>query len=312
MERAGVRGGNVVVPAGVSFLCPPTSRSSSLLTCWSAPAFLRFPRLAALWLLPFAILAGSAAQAQDIAAKGRQVLKTYQDAVVTVQLVVKSRMAFSGGGGDARESKQEVTGTVIDPSGLTVVSLSSTDPSSLVQGLMSSFGGGDEENAKMKFESELSDVKLLGRDGSELPAEIVLRDKDLDLAFLRPKTKPSTPLAALDLNQTARMDVLDEVITINRLGKVAGRAYAASIERINAVVQKPRLLYIPGTDRTATGMGCPAFTPDGKLVGFFVMRSLKSGGGDTGLFSMQSSIAPVLLPADDVRKVAAQVPAAKD
>jgi len=250
--------------------------------------------------------------ADEMAEKARAVFKKNQSSVVTVQLVVKSKMAFAGAGGDSRESKQEVTGTVIDPSGLTAVSLSSTDPTSLLQGFMGGFGGDGEESFKFKMDSELSDIKVLSEDGTELPAEIVLRDKDLDLAFLRPKSKPASPLAAVDLANSAKVDVLDEVITINRLGKVAGRAYAASIERINAVVQRPRLFYVPGTDKTATGLGCPAFTADGKVVGLFVMRAVKSGAGGASLFNMQSAITAILLPAEDVKKVAAQVPPAKE
>ncbi|HMC27656.1 MAG TPA: serine protease [Verrucomicrobiae bacterium] len=261
-----------------------------------------------------ALFLGSCASsgADEMAEKARAVFKKNQSSVVTIQLVVKSKMGFAGAGGDSRESKQEVSGTVIDPSGLTAVSLSSTDPTSLLQGFMSGFGGDGEDNFKFKMDSELSDVKLLSQDGTELPAEIVLRDKDLDLAFLRPKSKPATPLAAVDLGSSAKVEVLDEVITINRLGKVAGRAYAASIERISAVVQKPRLFYVPGTDKTATGLGCPAFTADGKVVGLFVMRAVKSGGGGASLFNMQSAITAILLPAEDVKKVAAQVPAAKE
>ena len=246
--------------------------------------------------------------AQDLATKGREILKKHQSSVASVQLVVKSKIGLPGFSGDARESKQEVTGTIIDPSGLTVVSLASTDPSGLFQSLISGLGGEGEDNVKIKMDSELSDVKLLFHDGAEMPAEIVLRDKDLDLAFVRPKAKPATPLPALDLAKSAKVDVLDEIITVNRLGKVAGRAYAASVERISAVVQKPRLFYVPGSDKTATGLGCPAFTVDGKVVGVFVMRSLKSGGGEMNMFNAQSSIAAVLLPADDVKKVAAQVP----
>src|SRR5436305_13458004 len=76
------------------------------------------------------------AHAQEIAARGREIFKKHQGCVVTVQLVVKSKLGIAGLGNDSHESKQEVTGTIIDPSGLTVLSLSSTDPSSLFQGFM--------------------------------------------------------------------------------------------------------------------------------------------------------------------------------
>jgi len=42
---------------------------------------------------------------------------------VTVQLVLKSKMSMPGFGGRSNESKQDATGTMIDPSGLTVLAL---------------------------------------------------------------------------------------------------------------------------------------------------------------------------------------------
>ena len=62
------------------------------------------------------------------AEKGRAIFQKYQHAVVTVQIVVKSKISMAGADGQSNESRQEVTGTVIDPSGLTVLSLSATDP----------------------------------------------------------------------------------------------------------------------------------------------------------------------------------------
>ena len=41
--------------------------------------------------------------------------------------------------------------------------------------------GGDI--SQLKFESEISDVKIVLADGTEIPADVVLRDKDLDLAY---------------------------------------------------------------------------------------------------------------------------------
>ena len=128
-----------------------------------------------------ALFLGSCASsgADEMAEKARAVFKKNQSSVVTVQLVVKSKMGFAGVGGDSRESKQEVSGTVIDPSGLTAVSLSSTDPTSLLQGFMSGFGGDGEDNFKLKMDSELSDVKLLSQDGTELPASESNCERDI-------------------------------------------------------------------------------------------------------------------------------------
>jgi S1-C subfamily serine protease len=257
-----------------------------------------------------AILAGPVCSADELADKGRDVFKKYRHSVVTVQIVVKTKFSMGGMGGQANESRQDVTGSIIDQSGLTVLSLAATDPSQMMQNFMS----GSDEDSKFKLETELSDVKILLEDGTEVPAEVVLRDKDLDLAFVRPKTRLTAQLSPLDLTSPGKVDILDQVVALNRLGNAAGRAYAASVERIAAVVERPRLFYVPETSLTTTALGAPAFTLDGKLVGLFVMRTLKGrGGAGMGMMGMQpENVAGIILPASDVEKAAKQVPTISD
>jgi hypothetical protein len=265
--------------------------------------FLRFSTLA----LTLFLLVST--RADDLSDKGRAVFNKNRLSIVTVELVLKSKMSMPGMGGQSNESRQDATGTVLDPSGLTVLSLSATDPGQLLQSMM---GGGDEDS-KFKMETELTDVKLLLEDGTEVPAEVVLRDKDLDLAFIRPKAKLTTPMTAIDMTKPGKADILDEVITLNRLGKAAGRAYAASVERISAIIQKPRLFYVPDGNVTSTTLGSPAFTLDGKPLGVFVMRTTKSGGGGMGMFNLRpDNMTSIIVPADDILKAAKQVPAAGD
>lgn len=269
-------------------------------------------RPAVLFALAASLAAGRcapSARADELAEKGRAILKQHQRAVVTVQVVIKTKMSFGGRGEQDEESKQDLTGTVIDPSGLTVLALSATDPTSMISGPL---GGLDDEGMKFKFEAELTDVKFLLADGTELPAEVVLRDKDLDLAFIRPKTKPAQPMPAVDLANAGQADVLDQVITLNRLGKAAGRAYAASVERISAVVQKPRLFYVPESTMTTTTLGSPAFLPDGKILGICVIRAVTTDRDGMDLFGLQpAGLTGIILPAADVLKVAQQAPEAK-
>jgi hypothetical protein len=257
-----------------------------------------------------AICFTTAVNADEIADKGRAILSKNQHAVVTVQLVLKSKFSLPGMGGQSTESRTDVTGTIIDPSGLAVLSLSATDPGQVIQNIMA---GMSEEEAKFKMETELSDVKILLEDGTEIAAEVVLRDKDLDLAFIRPKAKLAAPCSAVDLSMGGKAEVLDQVIALNRLGNAAGRAYSASVERISAVVQRPRLFYVPDSSMTTTTLGSPAFTLDGKPLGIFVMRSLKGkgGGGIMGMFSgQQENATTIIVTADSVAKVAKQAPEA--
>ena len=249
--------------------------------------------LAAAVLLP-AVLAG-VSRADDLAEKGRDIFNKNQHGVVTVQVVLKA----TAPSGRSSEAKQDLTGTVLDPSGLTVLALSACDPGELYRRLSEDY----------KVETEVSDIKILTDDGTELPAEIVLRDRDQDLAFIRPKTKPATPLAAIDLSKSGPAQVLDEVIALNRLNKAASRAYAASVERIAAVIQKPRTFYIPDNTLSTTALGCPAFLPNGKVLGIFVIRAVSSAGD--GASNNRQNLVSIVLPAEDVLKAAKQAPEAK-
>jgi S1-C subfamily serine protease len=241
-----------------------------------------------------------------LATSGRAILDQYRTAVVTIKLVIKEQWS-SGGQSRDQEDKKEITGTVIDPSGLTVVSLSDIDPALLIEAMMAAQGRNTDD---FKMTSQITDLKILLSDGAEVPGQVVLRDKDLDLAFIRPKEQPKEPMKAVPFDQSAPVQLLDPVVTLNRLGRVASREYAASIERVQAVVTKPRTFYLLGFDPTHTGLGSPAFTADGKVVGLCVIRTSKGGevtsrGMGGGMEDMMSAI---VLPAADVLEVAKQAP----
>lgn len=253
------------------------------------------------------LICGFPVSADELAEQGRQVLDQYKKSVVTINLVIKQQFSMSGFGSQDQESKEEVTGTVIDPSGLTVVALSTTDPTSMIQSMMEMSG---EDTQGFQMTSNVTDLKILMDDGSEIPGQIVLRDKDLDLAFIRPTEPLAEPIPSLDLANTGTPEILDPVFTITKLGRVAGREYAVSIERINSVVTRPRTYYIPGNDPTQTDLGSPTFTSDGKIVGIFVMRTVKGAGA--GMMSMMRGMSDtsmaVIVPAGDIAEIAAQAP----
>jgi hypothetical protein len=259
------------------------------------------------YLIPAALLLlanlASSARADEISQQGREIFQKNQRAVVTVEVVLKT----TGGSGDresgGRETRHDLTGTVVDPSGLTVLSLAACDPSEMYQRLMA------EESSKPRVETEITDVKILLEDGSELPSEIVLRDQDLDLAFIRPKVKPASPMPAVDLSRSTPAQVLDEVLVLNRLNRAAGRAYSASSARINAVVQKPRTYYVPDIASSAASLGSPAFALNGGAVGVIVIRAVSMRGGGTGTY--RDSMTTIILPAEDILKAAKQAPEAK-
>jgi S1-C subfamily serine protease len=245
--------------------------------------------------------------AQDTRSAGREIVKKWQNAIVNVRVVLKMRVSVGGREMQSMDESVETVGTVIDSSGLTVLSLGALNPGAMMNRLMGS-GGSSQE--RMEFGSEPTDVKLRLPDGKELPAKIVLRDEDLDLAFLRPTSKPDKPLVAINLSDEGRPSILDPVVILSRLGRVGGWTPAASLQTIGAIIERPRTFYVIETGG-AGGMGTPAFTPAGKVVGLLTMRSVQAG--KPGMFSMVGGteglgLLPVILPAADVREIALQAP----
>jgi hypothetical protein len=242
--------------------------------------------------------------ADSLAEKGRAVGDANKEAVVTIQLVVKQKISFPGASSQDNESKVESTGTVISADGMTVASLSEIDPTSVIEAMMA----GNPQMQSMKMETVIQDAKLLLSDGTEIPAEIILRDKDLDMAFVRPIKKPESAMKFVDMSSPGEPKQLDEVLSINQLGKVARRAHSYSLERIEAIVKKPRTFYIPARSQTNTGLGNPVFTLDGSPIGVFLVRTIKdsSGGGMFG--GGDSNVSVILLPAADITDAASQAP----
>ena len=253
-----------------------------------------------LGLLAFASVTWS--RADEFAEKGRAIYQSKQHVVVTVQVSIKSKLSMPGVPAQSSETHRDLTGTVIDPSGLVVLSLSATDPAELLQ------SRGGAEDPRFKVETELSGIRILLQDGTEVPAEMALREKNLDLAFIRPKDKLAQPLQALDLSQSGVVDVLDQVIALNRLGSAVDRAYSASVERIAAIVREPHLYYVPDANLTSTTLGAPAFALDGKPIGIFVMKAVKSksGGAMSVSGAQNENLAGIIVPAADIFNVSRQ------
>jgi hypothetical protein len=267
-------------------------------------SFFKMNRISAL-IITIAITT-TQAQADDVASKGRDILEANRDSVITIELVLKQTISFPGSPSQEMELKAESTGTVISADGLTVTSLSQVDPSSLMEAMTA----GNPQMNGLKMETVVQDAKMLLTDGTEIAAEVILRDRDLDMAFIRPLKKAETPFAHVNIADPSTPLQLDQVISVNKLGKVAGRAHSISVERIDAIVSKPRTFYVPGKDPSNSGLGAPAFTLDGKIVGVFFIRAIKETGGGMGnMFGGgQDNIAIILLPAIDIQEAAAQAP----
>ena len=249
------------------------------------------------------ITATVATRADETADAGRKILAQNQDAIVTLKAVLKISGSAGGNAINQQEQRVELTGTVVDPSGLTIVSYTMIDPSSAaksqIRRMLAQHG---KSTSDVDIRSEVTSAKLVLGDGTEIPATIVLRDEDLDLAFFRPTTKPAKPLAAIAITPVSTPQMLDQVYLLNRLSNVAKRTVAVTLGRIDAVVQKPRLFYSVGAAVTGSPLGGPSFTPDGKLVGFSLIRKNANSEDDDVVSGpgSQGGLMPVVVPASDL------------
>lgn len=245
-------------------------------------------RVSAATALCCALLSATAG-ADDLSERGRAVFSATRDSVITVKAVIS--MSF---GGEEQENEQEANATVINGDGLAVLSLSAVDLTSLFAAM---------ENLPEGVSSKLVSLKMVFQDGAEHDAEVVLRDKDLDLAFIRPTAKPEAPFSNVNLENLAVPGVMDPVVVVGQMGAVAQRAHIAFIERIEGVVEKPRRFFILGEHRAEQVMCSPVFTMEGGFAGIGVMRVTRGGR------SMQENMMVIVVPAAQIAELVEQVPA---
>lgn len=221
------------------------------------------------------------AWADETAELSQKVLEKWQDAVITARVIIEMYES---------ERKIEILVTVIDKSGLAVLSLSSISPASM-------YGA-------MEDETKVKDVTMILPDNEEIPANLVLRDQDLDLAFIKPIDKVEKKLTAIDIGDNTEPEILDRIVSLSRLGNTGGFAPVVSISRVQAIIKKPRTMYmIDPMKALLGGLGVPAFTLDGKIVGIALMRTSKVQDmmGDELSRGMGGLPAlPIILPAQEI------------
>ena len=229
-----------------------------------------------------ALAAPARAQSNEDRAAARELITKRGDAVVLVLATLKQRTTVQGRE-NSQDRQRQAQATIIDGSGLAVMALSVMEPN---DALVRRLGG---PGAQVQIET--TELRMRLADGREIPARVVLRDSDLDLAFLRPVEPLSAPLAAID-NAVAKPSLMDLVIVLSRTGEATGWRLIAAFGYVQMTVDKPRLYHAISSGNTP---GAPVFDSSGKLIGIVL-----SVGGS------RSSPFPAVLPADDIREIAKQ------
>ncbi len=264
-------------------------------------------------LLSTVLLATPALAANgELKAAAQKLSDAHKDAIVWLTVIAKTSMTTEGDAppqikaalqGQDRETKSEATGTVVDASGLIVTSLAAIDKGSVVDGKTVNTPSGP---IKLKSTTEIKEVKIIMPDGTEIPGDLVMKDTDLGLGFIKvrsdSKEAQGVTFHSIDLADSSPGAILDDCIGLGRLDENLNREPSIITTEISGITTKPRTFYRVMTDAT----GCPIFLSTGKLLGISVMRQPR---GDIDGGSVQMS--PVVLPAADVAKVAEQAKNAK-
>jgi len=244
---------------------------------------------------------GLAGATPDFKPTAKTITEKWQKAVITVRVVIRLKQTIMGQTRD-QEQKLEVGGTVIDSSGLTVTSASALDPTMLFRMLSGGMGN------QFRMESEVKETTLIQADGTEVEADIVLKDSNLDMAFIQPR-EASQPFEFIPLKPVGRqLQILDSVLVVARLGKVGNRAIMASVGDINAFVKGPRSFYVCD-ESLGSAVGNLAYNEEGLPVGIFLTKQTQeSVEGGAGLARRRSSdlTMTVLRPVEDLIEIAEQ------
>lgn len=253
-------------------------------------------------ILAAAMLFALATRAQDsLAAQARKVFADRQDSVVWISVVAKISMQAEGAKEAVnipdREQKAETLGTILDASGFIVTALSSIDPTRELSGREVRTRDG---TVKIEASATLKEVRITMPDGTEIPADVLMRDTDLDLAFLRVKAgskeSKGVEFKAVDLKSAAAVNVGDDVVSISRMDDVLNRVGSVSRGQVTSITKKPREFMRV----TGSSLGCPTFSMDGRLVGIAVTRFVRGKSSHV-----------VVIPAADVLEIAEQARDAK-
>lgn len=255
----------------------------------------KFISLAAIVALASGLISAHAAPEADAVA-GRALVSRYANAIIGVELVVTLKVKMGDREMPPREHRVDINGTVINANGLTVTSLAEVDPQTAFEVMKASQPASRLELLGADFK----EVKLRLADGTEIPARFVLKDADLDLAFMAPDATAGDAakreFTHVDLTDAAEGVVLNNYFMVSRAPKVLQRVPVVRESEVLGIVEKPRRLFL----LSEQALGSPLFDLKGQILGITLQH-----------FANGRRIGLIVLPSADIAEMAKQALAAK-
>lgn len=231
----------------------------------------------------------------SVAKQGRELIETYQNVLVHVEGVATITATVTGQGANKQDVPFVVQGTVLTGDGLILASYNSMDGTYINSSLKMMQATGMIE---VEQSGTISNLKVRYPDGKELPAKMILKDRDMDLAFIVPVKKVSDQ-KHLDTSKPGKAQIFDQVISLSRGLSVDKYIPLLSTSRIMGIMERPYIQYL-----ASVSAGTPVFSADGKIVGFGVIRTdvnSKMNGGQM----VQPRVA--ILPVEEVMDLVKQI-----
>ncbi len=189
---------------------------------------------------------------------GRKVFQQYASSVVTV----RANLLITMSDGE-EETVGQCTAVLVHPSGVGILALSALDPSILL-----------DQELRNTINIRIASIKMILKDEKEIPAEVLLQDKERDIMVIRAKESLPEELSILSLEKEniGVPQLLDPLLLIMQHGKVARRVHTATIMRVESIIDKPFPFYTLDSSRSFDILSSPLFTMDGKFVGIGTLR----------------------------------------
>jgi S1-C subfamily serine protease len=228
------------------------------------------------------------------------------------------RGAPRGMGMEGGEQRREALGVVIDPSGLTVVPVSLIDPKPEMEATQQPVGMTDAEGKpfRVDWDVEILGATIILEDGAQAPADVVLEDEEMDLAFLKPREAGRT-FSAIELKPRGSLPQLAErVFVLGRLSRLANRTVAFAEGYIRGVVGGAHPFAVCSQDISIYPgyIGCVVYAANGAPLGLLVNKISKERDVDAlmELFTGENKEELVLTVLRTVEDVLASAARAKE
>ncbi len=223
--------------------------------------------------------------------------------LVTVKYILAVSM---GGARGNMEQESEIEMTCVMATAEGMVMCSNNQLTGFVE-MIKQFAGA----AGREISAVPKDIRIIaGPESKSFDAEIVARDSELDIAWIKIKNADDIQFDHIDFKAGKAADIGDEFVILRRMGNHFGRAIVISEGKIGGITSKPRTLYIPAAAYSLGG-GLPVFTPSGDVIGLMISQLPDSDGNSPQMMVMiggnlQDAVSGLILPAEEVVRATAR------